>query len=304
MKVSIIGAGTDLGVHLDGARYGSNQLINDIKNSFEVDISNLVQDNNIIKSRNLSDKRKNEYEINKFNEKIFNIITDKIKNGFFPITIGGDHSSSIASVMADSSFSKEDGIGLIWIDSSSCFSSYETTVTGNIKDVSCNAVTGYKCDELIKFCLDKTIDPRKVVIIGARNISKPEKDNIKYSGVTVFTISDIEEKGINNVMDEAFKIAGDNTEGVHVSYDISVIDPELAPGVSVPQVDGISKEDAMTILTKTLENIDIVRAYDVVGLDPLRDEDRKTEQIALDILASVIKKVENDKGNKKTIKRY
>ncbi len=294
MKTIIIGAGSDLGVHIDGAKFGPSQLINDMKDFYKGEMISLIQDEKIIKSRNLSDRRKNEYEIDKFNTKLYKTEVEQIEKGLFPITIGGDHSVAVASALASAKF--EDAMGLIWIDAHTDYNTFETTVSGNIHGLPCAAINGYKCAELRKFHDGNVIDPRRTVIVGARSIDPWEKDNIKYSGVTVFTTDDLREKGIENVMEEAFKIATEKTTGVHISYDLDIIDPEIAPGVSIPEVDGINEEEAMKILNEVLKHTDVISSIDIVELNPLRDIDRKTEQIALNILANTVQKIEKTKN--------
>ncbi len=302
MKTVLIGAGSDLGVHIDGAKFGPVQLINDIKGTYQGEIISFLQDDQIIKSRNLSDRRKNEYEIDQFNARVYEAEVDQLKKGVFPITLGGDHSVAIASSLADCLVHEE--IGMIWIDAHTDYNTFESTVTGNIHGLPCAAINGYKCHELRKFHNGNVIDPRKTVIVGARSIDDWEKDNIKYSGVTVFTTQDLKEKGIQAVMNEAFQIAGNRTKSIHVSYDLDIIDPEVAPGVSVPEVDGINEEEAMSILREVLNHIEQVSSMDIVELNPLRDVNRKTEQIALNILATTIQKVEKEKGIRKFEKKY
>ena len=92
-------------------------------------------------------------------------------------------------------------------------------------------------------------------------------------------------------MKKAFDIAGYKTRSIHISYDLDVIDPEFAPGVSIPEFDGINPDEAMEICDYIIENFDKVSSYDIVELNPLRDVSRKTEQIALNILAKTINKV-------------
>ena len=96
-------------------------------------------------------------------------------------------------------------------------------------------------------------------------------------------------------MDEAFKIAGYKTKGIHVSYDLDVIDPDVAPGVSIPEFDGISEEEAMKINEYLINHMKDIISFDLVEFNPLRDVDRKTEQIALNILAQIINAVEKKK---------
>ncbi len=287
MKTLIVGAGSDLGVHIDGAHLGPIQLLNDLKGFYKGEIISLVQDENILKSRNLSDRRKNEFEIDKFNTTLYKTIVEKCKDEYFPIVVGGDHSIAVASALA--SVKKNDDIGIIWIDAHTDYNTFESTITGNIHGLPLAAITGYKCQELRYFHDGAIIQPSKCVVVGARSIDEAEKDNIRYAGITVFSTEDIQERGVKAVMDEAFKIAGYRTNGIHVSFDLDVIDHEVAPGVSVPEQDGLSEDDAMTINEEIMKHIDEVVSYDLVEFNPLRDQNRKTEQIAVNLLAQIIK---------------
>lgn len=291
MKTVIIGAGSDLGVHIDGAHLGPVQLMNDIKGFYQGEQNLFLQDNDILKSRNLSDRRKNEYEIDNFNTTVYNAIVEKMKQDFFPILIGGDHSVAAASALASAKIHQN--IGIIWFDAHTDYNTFDTTVSGNMHGLTLAAITGYKNHELRYFHDGNIIQTSKAVIVGARSIDPWEKDNLKYSGITVFTDQDIKEKGLEVVVEEAFRIATERTKGVHVSFDLDLLDPEVAPGVSVPEFNGLSEDDALEINKIILKHMDKIVSYDLVEFNPLRDQDRRTEQIALNLLAQIIRGVEN-----------
>lgn len=291
MKTIVVGAGSDLGVHIDGTHLGPVQLMNDLKGFYKGETLLFSQEDSIIKSRNLSDRRKNEYDIDKFNTKLYTSILEKVQDGYFPITIGGDHSVAVASALASAKV--HENIGIIWFDAHTDYNTFDTTVSGNIHGLPLAAINGYKNHELRYFHDGNVIQASKTVVVGARSIDEWEKDNIKYSGITVFTTDDIKEKGLETVVEEAFKIAGERTKGIHISYDLDVIDPDIAPGVSIPEFDGINEEEAMEINKLIMKHIDKIVSYDLVEFNPLRDKDRKTEQIALNLLAQMIKTVEN-----------
>ncbi len=290
MKTMIIGAGSDLGVHIDGAHLGPVQLSNDLQSFYKGDRISFIQDESILKSRNLSDRRKNEYEIDRFNTTLYKVICEKIGQDFFPILIGGDHSVAVSSALA--SVKKYNDLGIIWIDAHADYNTFDTTITGNIHGLPLAAITGYKNHELRYFHDGNTIHPTKAVIVGARSIDPAEQENLKYSGVTVFTMNDIKEKGLDQVMEEAFQIAGEKTKGIHISYDLDVIDPTFAPGVSVPEYDGLDVDQAMKINEIIIKHMEQVVSYDLVEYNPLRDIERKTEQIAVNLLAQIIKAAE------------
>ena len=291
MKTVIIGAGSDLGVHIDGAHLGPVQLMNDIKGFYQGEQNLFLQDNDILKSRNLSDRRKNEYEIDNFNTTVYNAIVEKMKQDFLPILIGGDHSVAAASALASAKIHQN--IGIIWFDAHADYNTFDTTVSGNMHGLTLAAITGYKNHELRYFHDGNIIQTSKAVIVGARSIDPWEKDNLKYSGITVFTDQDIKEKGLEVVVEEAFRIATERTKGVHVSFDLDLLDPEVAPGVSVPEFNGLSEDDALEINKIILKHMDKIVSYDLVEFNPLRDQDRRTEQIALNLLAQIIRGVEN-----------
>ena len=290
MKTIIVGAGSDLGVHIDGAHIGPAQLSSDLQSFYKGDRISFVQDENILKSRNLSDRRKNEYDIDKFNSAIYKAILENINNEAFPILLGGDHSVAVASALA--SAKKYTDIGIIWIDAHGDYNTFDTTITGNIHGLPLAAITGYKNHELRYFHDGNTINPETAVIVGARSLDPAEKDNLRYAGVTVFTTEDIKEQGAEAIMNKAFEIASKKTKGVHVSFDLDVIDPSFAPGVSVPEFDGLTIEEAMEINKQVVKHMEKVVSYDLVEYNPLRDLERKTEQIAINLVAQIIKAVE------------
>ena len=293
MRTMIFGAGSDLGVHIDGASLGPKQLMNDLNAFYKGESMIFQQDANIIKSRNFGDRRKNEYEVEKFNTELYKSMVEKIKEEYFPILIGGDHSVAIASALASAKVNID--VGIIWIDAHTDYNTFESTITGNIHGLPLAAITGYKCSELRYYHDGKVIQPSRTVVVGARSIDDAEKDNLLYAGVTVFSTEDIREKGIDAVMDEAFKIAGYKTKGIHVSYDLDVIDPYTAPGVSIPEYEGITEEEAMKINEYLVKHMNDILSFDLVEFNPLRDQERKTEQIALNILTQIITDAEKKK---------
>lgn len=297
MKAIVIGAGSDLGVHIDGAKLGSVQLLNDLQSFYKGETASFQQPEDVIKSRNLSDREKNKYELEEFNTKLYNNILAKTKDEFFPIVVGGDHSVGMASALA--SIKHQPDIGTIWISAHTNYCTRETTTTGNLNEFSLMTVSNQKNSEYRHYHDGQIIQPSKTVIIGVREISQNQKDDLKYSGVTVFTMDDIKEKGIEEIIEQAFNIATFKTQGVHVSFSLDVLDPEIAPGVSAPIDDGLTQEEALKIHETIAQNIEDVVAYDLVEYNPLKDENRKTEQIAVNLLAKVLKAVEKKDKYKK-----
>lgn len=230
--IDIINACTDLGVHVNGAAEGPIDLT---KNLSHNNINNIVtvKYSNVVKEYQNDNKKKNLQEVNKFNKQLYNEVLSSLNNEKFPITIGGDHSLAIASALA--SIKKYSNLGIIWFDSHGDYNTFDTTITGNIHGLPLAVITNYEKRELSEFHNGNFYKPQNTVIVGARDIDDPlEIENLREAGVTVFSTKDVQQQGADVITKKAFEIASNNTNGVHVSFDIDLIDPKIAPGVSVP----------------------------------------------------------------------
>ena len=280
--ITIINANTDLGVHIDGANLGPKTLTKDLEiNKIDID------KDNIIKSKDKFDLKKNLDSVNNFTKKVFNTELEILSNNDFPILIGGDHSAAIGSALA--SQKHYNNIGIIWIDAHGDYNTFESTHSGNLHGLPLAAITGYHCNDLTSFITDNYINPKNCVIVGARSIDPWEIGNITDAGVTVFTTQDIHDNGVDKIMDEAFKIALNNTVGTHISYDIDVIDPKIAPGVSIPEIDGINNDEANNIMDYLIKRKNDIKSMDIVEFNPTKDIDNKTYNIAINLLKKFIK---------------
>ena len=278
----IIEAKSDLGLHIDGANLGPSLITSNIDNKI------IIEKENCIKSNDPSDLKKNLKEVNNFNTKLYNTVIDVLNNNKFPITIGGDHSIAIASSLASRS---KNNIGIIWIDAHLDYNTFETTITGNLHGLPLAAVNGLAKD-LTPFT-NTFINPKNTVVVGYRakeDNAKVEIDNILNAGGTIFTTDDIKKYGVKKVMEEAIKIASNNTDGIHISFDLDFIDPIDAPGVSVPEVDGIDKKTALEVI-HYLNNTHNIKSFDIVEYNPLNDKDNITLDIAKEILDYVINNI-------------
>ncbi len=150
-------------------------------------------------------------------------------------------------------------------------------------------ICGTNGKELSYYFDGEYFNPKNAVLIGGRDIEDAEHVNLEKAGVKIFTTQDIKEQGANKIMEEAFKIATNGTEGVHISYDIDVIDPKVAPGVSVKALDGINEEEAYQIADSIIENKKMVKSIDLVEFNPLEDIDNKTYKLSKKILNKLIK---------------
>lgn len=286
-KIDIIGACSDFGVHVYGARFGPNELEKKIDKSL---VSNIVNVNcsDTQKEFEKSNLHKNLDAVNSFNEQLYFQVASSINNNNFPLVLGGDHSIAIASALA--SIKKHKNLGIIWFDAHGDFNTFETTTSGNIHGLPFAVLCNYEKKMLADFHDSNFYNPKNAVLVGARDIDLPgELDNLKKAGVTIFTTDDIRKLGIEYVYTKAFEIASNGTNGIHVSYDLDVIDPVIAPGVSIPAADGINLDEAYSFADYMIKNKELIKSIDLVELNPLNDIDLKTQKIAENILNKLIK---------------
>ena len=287
--IDIIGACCDLGVHVNGAKLGPEELEKHISKNAIHEIKN-IKAANVKKELEKNNKQKNLKEINKFNEKLYYNVLNSLNNDYFPLTLGGDHCIAVASALA--SIQKYKNLGIIWFDAHGDFHTFNTTSSGNVHGLPFAAVTGYEKRNLSDFHNGNYYNFKNSVLVGGRDIDEPyEIQNLKDAGVTIITTQDIEKYGVDAMYQKAFEIASSGTNGIHVSYDLDVIDPEIAPGVSIPAINGINLREAYSFLDYMLKNKEKIKSIDLVELNPVRDIDKKTEKIATYILNELIEKL-------------
>ena len=288
MKFSLINACSDLGVHINGAKEGPIEISKKLKDNKNINnIYNVTKNSEIIKSTDSNDKAKNLSVVNEFNEKLYECVQSIIKSNDLPITLGGDHSIVIASALA--SIKEHKNLGIIWIDSHGDYNNFNTTISGNLHGLPFAAITNYKdTDKLTKFHNGNYFNCQNAVLVGARDLDLKEKENLEAAGIKIFTTADIKNFGVDYVMNKAFEIASNNTNGVHISYDIDVIDPTIAPGVSIPAINGINLEEAYDIMDNIIQHKNDIRSIDLVELNPRLDKDDITLNIALNLLKKFI----------------
>ncbi len=289
MKINIINACSDLGVTVDGASLGPTLLSKNLNNNKINDIIT-INKINCVKSKDENDLKKNLKYVNEFNLKLYNNVLNTIKSELFPLTIGGDHSIAIASALASQKMNEN--LGIIWIDAHLDYNTFETTITGNLHGLPLAAINGI-CKPLTTFFDSNYYNPKNTVVVGYRAMETnkaQELNNIKEMGVTVFTGEDIKKYGIEYIMNKAIEIATNNTNGMHISYDLDVIDELFAPGVSVPELNGIDDVTAYKIRDILCDNIDKIKSFDLVEFNPNFDNNNKTLNIALNIVNEIINK--------------
>lgn len=212
--------------------------------------------------------------------------------GRMPLVLGGDHSLSIGSIAGVSNHfrSQGAGVGVIWLDAHGDSNTPETTPSGNIHGMSLAVSMGFGDPELTGLGgRAPKVDPSKVVLIGVRDLDPGERDVLKRSGATVYTIREVDERGMRDVVIEAVRIAGAGTAGIHVSFDLDVLDPEDAPGVGTAIDGGITYREAHLAMEMLAESAKVV-SVDLVEVNPILDTRNQTALLAVELTQSLLGK--------------
>jgi len=209
-----------------------------------------------------------------------------------PLVLGGDHSIAIGSIAGSSNHlaKQNEALGVIWFDAHGDANTPETTPSGNIHGMSLAISLGYGDSELVHIGgRAPKMMPANTVLIGIRDLDAGERDSLKKWGVTVYTMRDIDERGMRDVVDEAIRIAGDGTAGIHLSFDLDVVDPEDAPGTGTPVWGGITYREAHLAMELLADRANIL-AIDLVEVNPVLDSQNQTGVFAAELAQSVLGK--------------
>jgi len=209
-----------------------------------------------------------------------------VEGGAVPLFIGGDHSLAIGSV---GGVTHDAPAGLIWIDAHADFNTPATTPTGNIHGMTLAALLGEGYAELVDVGRPgPKLEPDDVVMIGIRDLDPKERTRLGESGISVYTMRDIDERGVGAVIREALERL-EHRERLHVSLDMDALDPQAGPGVGTPSPGGLSYREAQ-LLMEILADSDRVRALDIVEINPILDRRNQTASLAVELAASLFGK--------------
>ena len=208
-----------------------------------------------------------------------------ISEGLFPIFLGGDHSISIGTV---SGIARSSGrTGVIWLDAHADFNLPETSPSGNIHGMPLSVLTGRGHPDLVGIGGEgASVRTEDVVILGLRSVDVKERGLLLEAGIRVYTMKEIDAYGIARVVRRAL---GDlsHLERIHLSFDLDVVDPDVAPGVGTPVRGGLSYREAHLVM-ELINEAGIVTSLDVVEVNPILDYSNETAELAVELVASLM----------------
>jgi arginase len=212
--------------------------------------------------------------------------------GTIPITIGGDHSLAIGSIAGVASHFRKlkQNFGLMWFDAHGDINTPDTSNSGNVHGMPLAVSLGHGDKRLVDLCgFSPKMQPNRAALIGIRDLDDGERDMIGSSGISAFTMSEIDHLGLARVTDLALSAVGADVSGIHVSFDIDVIDPDVAPGVSCPAPGGLNYRESHFAL-ELLAQSELLCSIDIVELNPAFDMCSKTAKLATELILSALGK--------------
>jgi arginase len=220
-------------------------------------------------------------------------MTEKtLAEGFLPLVLGGDHSIAMGTTSGVSDFFRKQSkkIGCLWLDAHGDMNTPDSSPSGNVHGMPLAAVIGYGAPELVELLGYKPkVEPRNVSIVGVRDLDAKERRLVKDSGVHAFTMRDIDERGMREVMSEALRFATDDTEGTAVSLDMDLVDPEDAPGVGTPVRGGITYREAHLAM-EMIADSEAMASLEIVEINPVIDLHNKTALLGVEMVLSALGK--------------
>jgi arginase len=215
-----------------------------------------------------------------------------VAQGQFPMVLGGDHAQAIGTVSGLARVWRARGhrLGVVWVDAHADMNTPETSPSGNIHGMPLAALLGHGPDELTTIAGDApALLPEDVVVFGARDIDAAEARLVQSSGVRVYTMSEIDRRGMATCFEEALARVRAHTQGVHLSFDLDGVDPEVAPGVGTPVPGGLSLRESLLICEWLHQSGDLV-GIEMVELNPTLDVRNQTGKLAVWLLLSALGK--------------
>jgi len=293
-KIRIIGVPMDLGASRRGVDMGPSALRVAGLQSRLKQLGRQVEDAGNIPVRQAEEQHYGEKsakylaDIAETCKGLSETVRKTLDENLMPLVLGGDHSIAVGTAAGVAThFQKESKrVGMIWLDAHGDMNTPETSPSGNVHGMPLAAIMGFGPSELTELAGAKPmIAPRNVAVVGVRDLDAKERRLVKESGVHVFTIRDVDERGMREVMTEALRVASDDTAGVAVSLDMDFVDPSDAPGVGTPVRGGAAYREAHLALEMIADSRAMV-SLELVEINPVIDLQNTTAILGVELVLS------------------
>jgi arginase len=205
--------------------------------------------------------------------------------GLFPVFLGGDHSVSIGTISGIGGAAGRTGV--LWLDAHADFNTPETSPSGNIHGMPLAILTGHGHPHLVDVGgPGASVGSEDVAVVGLRSVDPRERRLLSEARVNVYTMKDIDAYGVANVVRRALRNLS-HLDRVHLSFDLDVVDPEVAPGVGTPVRGGLTYREAHLVMELINEAL-VITSLDIVEVNPILDVKNGTAELAVELIGSLM----------------
>jgi arginase len=292
MQIDIIGVPIDLGADRRGVDMGPSAIRYAHLHQRLKELGHILEDKGnievpILETCQITDPKLKYLDcIVPMGRRVAGAVATSIQGGRFPLVLGGDHSLSLGSVRGAA---KRHRLGLIWVDAHADFNTPETTPSGNIHGMPLAALCGLGDPRLV--CLwDETppvLNPKRVAIIGARELDPGEKQNLRETGVMVQSMEQIDRIGMGSALEKAIDHVSREVDGLYLSLDMDALDPRHAPGVGTPVPGGLTYREAHLVCEVIAETGKMI-GMEIVEVNPILDVQNQTSILAVEFIRSAL----------------
>lgn len=212
-------------------------------------------------------------------------VSEVVAAGRFPLVLGGDHSLSVGTVSGVRRIRPNTGV--IWLDAHGDFNTPDTTPSGNVHGMSLAALHGLGAPELVACVEGRPLRSEQTVLIGVRDLDEGERRLLLQSGVTVFSMQEVDRLGLPTVMEQALARLRPHVDGIHLSLDLDVFEPDLAPGVGTPAPGGLTYREGHLAM-EMLAELGMLVSLELVEVNPILDQANRTARLAVDMARSAL----------------
>jgi arginase len=297
-RISIVGVPMDLGADRRGVDMGPSALryadLNEKLQELGHEVHDLGDIGVIIpETQHYGDPRaKYLKEISEACTLLAHMVLKIREDGRTPLVLGGDHSIAIGTVsgMSESFRRHNQKLGLIWFDAHADMNTPEISPSGNVHGMPMAALLGYGPKELTQvFGFAPKVRPEHTVMIGIREVDRQERELVKKAGIHVFTMKEIDKRGIGSVMDEALSIVAKGTDGFSATLDADFLDPIESPGVATPVRGGADYREAHLAMEMLADTKKMV-SFEITEINPILDVQNKTAYFGMELILSAFGK--------------
>ena len=289
--VAVIGAPLDLGAGRRGVDMGPSAIRYAGLNARLAEIGRASEDwgnveSTVAEAADVGDERvRYLLPVLRTCERVAALVRRAAESRATPLVLGGDHSVALGSLGGLASIYGPGGV--LWLDAHGDLNTPETTPSGNVHGMVLAAVLGLAASTFeSKAWPLPAVDPQRVALVGVRSLDTGERERVRELGAKVFTMSDVDRLGVERAVRESLAhVAG--PAFVHVSLDMDVVDPEVAPGVGTPVRGGLSYREAHLALELVAES-GLSSSLDVVEVNPIFDRENETGKLAVELVASAL----------------